>query len=140
VGLELLPLIAAGALYNVVVNNGVAVGSFERAIVLVLCAGLAAVSVYLLCSSIFALYIVTEPEAAPVQSLRRARDLVRFRRFEILRKLLFLPLAVVIVGAIIMLPIALYLTSIATFAFLVLTTLVLAVVHSYMYTLYRELS
>ncbi len=139
VGLELLPMVAGGALYNMIVSNGVAVGGVEKVLAMLLCLALAAVSLYLICSSLFALYIITEPDATPMRALRRARGLVRRRRLLVWRKLLFMPVAVGAICVVILLPVALYLTALATFVFLLLTTVALAVVHSYMYSLYREL-
>ena len=53
----------------------------------------------------FALYIVTLPDMTPMKALRSARELVRYRRWTVLRKVLFLPLMLLVVAAIIMVPI-----------------------------------
>lgn len=90
-------------------------------------------------SSIFALYVVTLPEMTPIRALRSAKGLVQFRRWTVMRKILFLPFIICVVGIIIMLPVILLLTPAAEVIFLLLTALVLPVIHSYVYSLYREL-
>ncbi len=96
-------------------------------------------SAYLLCASLFAAYIVTLPDMTPLKALRSAKDIVRYRRAMVLRKLLFLPFALLIVSAIIMVPLAILYTPAATAVFFVLTILGVPMIHSYMYSLYREL-
>jgi hypothetical protein len=86
-----------------------------------------------------ALYIVTLPDMTPMQALKAARALVRYRRWVVLRKVLFLPLALLLIGALIVIPFALYVTPVAPLVFFVLTIIALAVLHSYMYLLYRQL-
>jgi hypothetical protein len=138
-GLQLIPFVVGGVLYGDIVGGGIAVNVFEK----IVCAGtfflLAAGSIYMLCSTIFALYIATLPDAAPKQALRSARELVRYRHWVILRKLIFLPVAVFVCGAVIIIPISLFLTPIATIVFFLLSIVALAVTHSYLYALYREL-
>ena len=93
----------------------------------------------MICSSLFALYIVTLPNVTPMKALRSARQLVLHRRFLVLRKILFMPLALLVLGAIIMIPLIIFLTFAAEWIFFLLSMFVLTVVHAYMYTLYREL-
>jgi hypothetical protein len=90
-------------------------------------------------SSVFALYIVTLPDVTPMQALRSARELVRHRRWSIARKVLFLPVSLLVIAAAIMIPVILLLTPASEWAFFVLSMFSLAVIHSYMYGLYREL-
>jgi hypothetical protein len=90
-------------------------------------------------SSLFALYIVTLPDMTPMKALRSARELVRHRRWTVLRKILCLPLILLVAGAVIMLPIIIVLTPLAQWVFFLLTMLALVAAHAYMYTLYREL-
>ncbi|HSH17921.1 MAG TPA: hypothetical protein VK978_00910 [Candidatus Saccharimonadales bacterium] len=134
-----LPLIIGGSLYGLVVTNGIAVTALERGLwMLLLLAGLA-LTVYLLTASIFAGYIAALPDMTPRRALRSARELVRYRRLPVLRKLLFLPLALLLVSAIIMLPIIWFLTPLAPWVFFILSMVSIVIVHAYLYTLYREL-
>ena len=139
IGLQLLPLIIGTSLYSLVASNGIAVNGFQQAIFAVIAILLSALSLYWICSSIFALYIVTLPDMTPMKALRSARELVRYRRLQVLRKILWLPLVLLLTAAVIMLPIIAWATPVAQWVFFILTMLGLAAAHSYMYTLYREL-
>lgn len=96
-------------------------------------------SVYLLSGSIFALYIVTLPDMQPRQALRSAKKLVKFRRLKIIRRLLFLPIFILLAMAAVMLPLILFVHFLVVPIFYVLSTLVLLFVHTYFYSLYRGL-
>lgn len=139
VGLQLIPLLIGSALYSVVINNGIAVLFLEKALWAALFGLLASVTLYMLSSSLFALYIVTLPDMTPVKALRSARELVRNRRWTVLRKILFLPLLLLVLSAVIMLPIIILITPAAQWVFFLLTMFSTVAVHAYMYTLYREL-
>lgn len=139
IGLELIPLVVGGAIYGDVVGGGIAVNAYENMAMLCIFLLFAATTVYLLCSTIFALYIATLPDATPMQALYAARELTQYRQWTVLRKLLFLPLALFIGGTVIVIPLALFLTPIATPIFFLLSIVALAITHSYLYALYREL-
>lgn len=139
IGLQLLPLVVGTSLYGIVVTNGIAVHAGEQLFWGVLALALSAVSLYWLCSSVFALYVVTLPDMTPMKALRSARELVRYRRLQVVRKVLWLPVVLFVVAAVIMLPIIFWLTPAAQWVFFLLTMAAVAAVHTYMYTLYREL-
>ena len=139
IGLQLLPLLIGSGLYSLVVTNNIAVNAGEKLAWGLFGSVLAALSFYLISSSIFALYIVTLPDMTPRKALRSARDLVKSRRWTVLRKLLFLPLVLLTTAAIIMLPIIIWLTPLSQWIFFVLTMFALVAIHAYGYTLYREL-
>jgi len=139
VGLQLLPLLIGGTLYSAMITNGIAINFIEKLISAVIFGLLALTSFYMLSSSLFALYIVTLPDMTPLKALRSARELVRHRRWLTLRKVLFLPVLLFLVGAVIMLPVIVLLAPLATWLFFALTVFALPTVHAYMYTLYREL-
>ena len=139
IGLQLLPLLIANTVYGIVITNGLAITFLEKTIWLMLYGLFALLSLYLITSSVFALYIVTLPDVSPMQALRSARQLVRYRRWTIMRKFIFLPVAVLFIGAVIIIPLIIYATPLAEWTFFALTMLALAVIHSYVYNLYREL-
>lgn len=139
IGLQLLPLALGSTLYTIVVSQGIAVFAVEKVLWALLFGLLALLSLYMIASSIFALYIVTLPDMTPMKALRSARELVKFRRWTVLRKLLFLPLLLLIVAAVIMLPIIIVASVLAKYVFFILTMGGLVAVHAYVYTLYREL-
>lgn len=139
IGLQLLPLVLGGLLYSTVLSNGIAVYAIEKILWAVAFFLLALLSLYMVASSVCALYVVTLPDMTPLKALHSARELVRYRRWQVLRKVLFLPIALVLLMALVMLPIILWFTPAAVTVYFVLTIISLPVIHSYMYALYREL-
>jgi sterol desaturase/sphingolipid hydroxylase (fatty acid hydroxylase superfamily) len=139
IGLQLIPLIIGSTLYSLVIGNAIAVTLVEKLFWLVIFIALACLSLYFLSSSILAVYIVTLPEMPPLKALRSARELVKGRRLQVIRKVLWLPILLLLASSLIMLPIILWLTALAQVVFFILSMLVLIVVHTYMYSLYREL-
>jgi hypothetical protein len=139
IALQLLPLLIGSTIYSIVLSNGIAVHAWEKIAWSGLFAGLTVITLYLISSSIFALYAVTIPDTTPMNALRSARQLVQGRRWVVIRKLLALPVLLLIAAAIIMLPIILVVTPLAPWIFFLLTMLSLTVMHTYLYLLYREL-
>lgn len=139
IGVQLVPLLLGNFLLTTVIGNGLALSGLEQAVWILLFGLLALVSIYLISSSVFALYIVTLPDTMPMQALRTARELVRHRRWSIIRKILFLPLILLLIAAAIMIPIIMFVTPLTEWVFFLLGMGALAIIHSYMYSLYREL-
>jgi hypothetical protein len=139
IGLQLLPFILGATLYNLVMSNGIAVYTVEKWLWGLLFFILAVMTIYMICSSIFALYIITLPDMTPMKALHSARELVMHRRWEVLRKLIFLPIMLIVIATIIMVPLLLLSTPVAVWVFFILTMAGLVVIHSYVYALYREL-
>ncbi|MFI5275562.1 MAG: hypothetical protein ACHQT5_01930 [Candidatus Saccharimonadales bacterium] len=138
-GIQLLPFVIGAALYSNLLQGGYLVGPLQHYFAIVVLFLLAAWSLYMLCASIIALYIVTLPDMTPLKALKSARELVKFRRWVVLRKLLFLIAVVGIADTLILIPVAVFVTPIAMLLFLLLTALTVGVVHSYIYGLYREM-
>jgi hypothetical protein len=139
VGLQLLPFVGGFALYTTVMKNGIAVGVAETTLWATVFILLSVLTLYLLCSSLFALYIACLPDMTPMRALRSAREVVRFRRLTILRKLIFLPIVLFLLAAVIMIPLIMFVAWLAPWAFFLMSMLFLAAIHSYIYTLYRSL-
>ncbi len=139
IGLELLPLMLANFLYGTIFGGGLAVTPIEKGLWLIFFVLLVVLSIYMVASSIIALYIVTLPDTTPMQALRSARELVRFRRWMIIRKLLFLPFILIVLAGVIILPVIIVAPVLAEWLFFGLSLFGLVVVHSYIYHLYREL-
>ena len=139
IGLELIPLLIGSSLYTIAIANGIAVLAIEKALWAILFALFAFLSFYLVSASIFALYIVALPDMTPVKALRSASALVKTRRWSIMRKLLWIPLAFSVLTIIIMLPVVIIFAPIAPWVYFVLSILAILLLHSYLYTLYREL-
>lgn len=139
ISVQLAPLIFGAVLYTTAIGPGVALHTIELAGWTALSILLACVSIYLICSSLFALYISTLPDMTPMRALRSARQLVRYRRLSVLRKVLFIPVALFVIMAAVMLPIIWFATPIAPWVFFFMAMIELALFHSYMYALYRAL-
>lgn len=137
--IQLLPFLIGAKLYNTAVTGGIALGALEKILWFVLFIVLTAWSMYMVTSSVFALYIVTLPDMTPMKALRSAKQLVQYRRWTVLRKILWLPLLLLVIGAVIMLPFIYIVPVLAQWVFFLLVMAVPLAIHSYMYTLYREL-
>ncbi len=136
---ELIPLAIGAFLYSTAVTGAIATTSGEQAIFVFIFFLLAIASFHMLTSSVFALYIVTLDGMTPIKALRSAAMLVRYRRVRIFLKLLFIIITLLIIAAIIIVPLAIWATSVAPYIFFLLTLVFLAIFHSYVYALYREL-
>jgi hypothetical protein len=139
IGLQSIPMAIASWIFNSTVISGLAVTTAEIVLWSLLSFLLTLLSIYMLSSSIFAVYVSTLPDMTPLKALRSTRGLVMNRRWEILRKVIFLPLILLIAGSFIVVPVLLYITPLAEWIFFILSMITLAVVHSYFYSLYREL-
>ncbi len=139
VGLQLLPFAAGSWLYGTVVGNGIANSLIERLLWMIIYGLTMLLSFYMICSSVFALFIVTLPDMTPIKALRSARQLVLHRRWAVMRKVLFLPVLLVLLSAIIMLPILVFVTKVAEAVFFCLTMVGWLLAVTYLYNLYREL-
>lgn len=139
IGLQFIPLFLGSFLYSTVFGLGLAVTPPEKVIWILIFVLLALLTLYMITSSIFALYIVTLPDVKPMQALRSARELIRHRRWTIARKVLFLPVSLLVLAAVIMVPVIIFITPASEWVFFLLSMFVLAIIHSYMYHLYREL-
>ena len=137
--IQTLPALIATSLYSIVQSNSLAVGSLQMGLAVVVLALGLLWSLYMLSSSLFALYIVTLPGGTPIAALKAARKLVRYRRFILLRKVLFLPLMLLLFSAVILIPLILFIPTAAEVLFMIFSIVLLGVVHSYFYTLYRSL-
>ena len=139
IAVELIPMIAGISVYAIAINNSIAVTLIEKIGFGLLAILLSAATIYLISGSVFALYIATLPDMTPVKALRSARVLVKGRRIPIILRLLYLPVALLIVSAVIMLPLIIFAAPVAPWAYMLLSLLLLAMFHSYLYNFYREL-
>ncbi len=139
VGVQLIPFALGGWLYTTVIAGGIAISSLEILLWGTLVLFLVILSLYMVASSLFALNIVTLPNMTPMRSLRSAKQLVQHRRWVVIRKILFLPFALLVLAAIVMLPFIVLLPVIAEWVFFGLSLLGWIITISYMYSLYREL-
>ncbi|MEX2006823.1 MAG: hypothetical protein WD877_01470 [Candidatus Saccharimonadales bacterium] len=137
--LQLLPLSLGAAAFGAVLANSLVVDGLVLAVIGGLFAAGASWSIYMVSSSIFALYIVTLPNRQPRESLRLAKELVRYRRWEVVRKLLFLPLFVWASMILLIVPLILTVPLTVPPVFYALSALAILFTHTYLYSLYRRL-
>lgn len=137
--LQLLPVTLGAAVLELILASAFVAGTLLTVVFAILFSLLAAWSLRMISSSVFALYIVTLPDMQPRQALRSAKNLVRFRRLAIVRRLLFLPICVLLLMGVVMLPIILFVPFLVVPVFFVLTMLVIIFMHTYLYSLYRGL-
>lgn len=138
-GLQVFPMVVGSFLYSTLVSNGILVHAWERFAALAVFMLGAWWSLRMMTSSLFAMYIVTLPDMTPLRALRSANELVRGRRLMIWRKLILLPVTLLVCTTIAVLPFLLFLTPFTVWVFFILSTAWFVVAHSYLYTLYREL-
>lgn len=139
VGVQLIPLVIGAWIYGNIVGGGIAISVLEKVIWGIVFFLFSLLSLYLASSSVFALYIVNLPGVTPLQALRSARILVKNRRFQIMRKVLYLPFMLIIIGAVLMVPVLMLSPIIAVWLYMILSASALVIVHIYMYSLYRSL-
>ena len=139
ISVQLLPLTIGAYLYNLVTINGIVVSFPEKFVAFCLFAALCFWSLRMLTSSVFTPYISTLPGMQPLAAFASAKELVPGRRLVIWRKLIFLPVALVVLLALAIAPFIVLLPATAPWVFFVLTCVAFAITHAYLYVLYREL-
>jgi hypothetical protein len=136
---QMLPLVAGGGLYAVIITGGIAVHLWEQIVCIVFCILPGLWSLRMVTATIFAVYIVTLPNMTPLGAYRSARQLVYGRRLLIWRKLIFLPIVLLLMAAAIEVPLILFATPVAGWTFFIISMIALPVVHGYLYKLYRDM-
>jgi hypothetical protein len=139
IGLQLIPAIIGNFLFNAVMQGGLAVGSLEQVLWFLFFVSTLLLSLYMLSSSLMALFIVTLPEMTPMVALRQARELVRYRRFSVMRKSIAVLLIILVLLIVFILPIIFIAPVVAEWLYFLLTILAVPFVVGYMFCLYREL-
>ena len=137
--IQIIPTSAALFLYNTLLSGGIAVTWLEIGIVLSIVVLLLIWSIVMITATIFAFYIVTLPGMTPLRAYRSAKKLVLGRRLRIWRKLIFLPVVLVITIVLLSTPFLLFATMIAPWIFVLLVATALPFAHAYIYQLYREM-
>jgi hypothetical protein len=139
VTVQLVPVVIGAFLYGLVNSASLTLTGVEVLFWAIIFGLSVLISLYMLSSSLMALYIVCLPETTPLIALRSARELVRNRRWEVMRKIIFLPIAMLLGAAIIVVPLIFIAPVVAGIVFFLLSMTVPAVAHSYLYRIYREL-
>ncbi|HEX8762804.1 MAG TPA: hypothetical protein VF733_03525 [Candidatus Saccharimonadales bacterium] len=139
IGLQLLPLVLGTYLFAIVGPGAYSVNGAEIIAWSITLFLLAILSLYMLVSSIFALYIVSLPAVTPMTALRSARKLVKYRRLLIVRRFLVLPVILAVLMLVLMVPPILFAPPVAVVTFFIVSMLLLPLGHGFMFGLYKEL-
>jgi len=137
--LELIPMDIGLVLYSLVTSGGIINNIVEQIIFSILLVGFVGFSLYLLSNSIVSLYIVTLKDMTPLNSLRSAKQLVVGRRFSVILTILLLPVILLLVAVVVLIPLIMLIPALASWTYFILLIIALPIVHSYLYSLYREL-
>ena len=137
--LELIPMDLGLALYSLITSAGIINNIVEQIIFSILLVGFISLSLYLLSNSIVSLYIVTLKDMTPLNSLRSAKQLVVGRRFSVILTILLLPVILLLVAVVVLIPLIMLIPALASWTYFILLIIALPIVHSYLYSLYREL-
>jgi hypothetical protein len=148
---QLLPIALAFVGYSAAMATNLLDGGVESMLFWTVASLLAALSLYWITSTLIALVVVTLPGMYPMRAIKTAGDLVVGRRIRVLLRLLWMALMLVILWAVIMVPIILLDTwikgiwpviswlPVVPIALLVMSTLTVVWVSSYVYILYRRI-
>lgn len=139
IAVQLAPMIIGGSLFSSSASAGLAASFVDTFVWSAIFLLLTTFSLYMITSSLFAIYIVSLPDMTPLAALRSAKQLVLNRRWTIMRKILFLPFALLVLGALLIVPFILLLPAVASWLLFLLLMICIPVMHSYLYALYRAL-
>ncbi|MBP6962411.1 hypothetical protein KBB49_02655 [Candidatus Saccharibacteria bacterium] len=139
IGLQTIPASIGNFLFKSVIDSGLAINSAEQTVWLLLFIFLLLLSLYMISSSLIALLVVTLPEMTPRIALKKAKELVEFRRFSVLRKVLALFIFLLLLFVGIVFPLIFVSAVLAQIIFFVLTILAVPFAVAYLFVLYREL-
>lgn len=139
VGLQMIPMLIASFLYSTVTSTGLAVTPIEQALWLLLFIVSVVLTLYMVSSSVFALYIVTLPNMTPMKALRSARKVVLHRRLLIMRKVFVAALILFALFTIIVVLSIYFIPQIAELIFFAGSVLIIPLSIGFIYRLYRSL-
>ena len=137
--LQLLPFLIGATLYNILIGGGVVNGFVPSILIFIAFLLVIYFTVYYMLPSIFAFYIVTLDGMTPLLARKNAKKLVRYRRWSLMRKTLFLPFALLAVSAAVFIPLIAISSAAAEVTFMFASIFGVVLVHSYFFTLYRSL-
>jgi hypothetical protein len=137
--IQLLPLTLLFPVVSMVLSTIINSEGLLITLLLIFFTLMAVWSFYMISSSLFAIYIVTLPNMQPRQALRSAKNLVRFRRWQLMRRIFFLPIFIVVIMAVFIVPLIIVASFLVVPFFYILSSLAILFAHTYLYSLYRSL-
>ncbi len=137
--LEFIPSLLSLFLTQTIFTNGIAANVPEKIIWLAVCLLLFIVGIYLVFSTIFALFITTLPDMRPWASVKSSWKIVKNKRMLISRKILAMFVTTLILLGLIALILILIIPAISAWILLILGSMAILFVYTYLYSLYKEL-
>lgn len=136
---QLIPFALGSFLYETVKQNAIVAYFWEESIFLGIWLIGALLSAYWLAVSVNALFVVSLPNMYPLQALKEAKQLVRYRRWIVFRRMIAFPIAVAIVGLIILIITAYLAPSLTVWIFEILKAFGIVAIIVYLYKIYRSM-
>ncbi len=137
--LQLLPFALVSFLYSVARTGGIFVSGVEDMSFFIATTLVGVLSFYFVTSTIIALYIATLPGMYPMQAFVSAKRLVHFQRVRVFKRVIALPLFLGITYVLLLLLFIRFFPGVTLYFTEAFPLLVLPVVHTYYYKLYRAL-
>jgi tetrahydromethanopterin S-methyltransferase subunit F len=135
--LQLLPLLAVSSFLGLLISsNASATIGFIAGVIFLL---VLAWTLYMMACSVIAIYIVTLPDVGPLRALKASKKLVHFRRAQLIRKILFLPLLIFFLMGLTIIPLIIIAHVLVAPVFFALTMAAILFAHTYLYNLYKGL-
>lgn len=136
---ELLPFAFASFVYTLARTSGVFVTGFEDLAFFTVTMLIGVLTFYWMTSGIIAIYMAALPGVYPFYALHSAKKLVHFRRTQVFRRMVALPLMLAVLY-LIMLLLSIKLLPSKTFIIAEIFQLMMVpIVHTYLYKLYRSM-
>jgi hypothetical protein len=137
--IQFIPFAIGGLLYSIVKFNNITISGGEDLIFLSLWGGLGLLSGYWLANTLMAMYAVTLPGMYPMAALRATKELVRHRRWFVLRKIIMLAVVAFSLFFLVLLFVITINSGLTYWWIDIAIILAPLVVHTYLYHLYRSL-
>lgn len=139
IAVQLLPFGLGGLLYSIVQANNIATSGAETLLFVIIWLGLGLLSGYWLSNSLMSIYAVTLPGMYPIAALKATKELVKHRRWFVLRKILFL---LAVLGLLFLVTLLFTVAVAPSLNLWLIDWFVVAsvpITHTYLYHLYRSL-
>lgn len=136
--IQLIPFAVASFVYSTARTGGLFANGFEDLSIFMIALSATLLSFYWLTSTVIALYIVTIPGMWPMHALKAARQTIKFQRLTVFRRILALPIIIGVVYTLLLLLIIRIAPARAFLAVEVLQLLLLPLIHTYLFKLYRS--
>jgi hypothetical protein len=137
--LQLIPVAIGGLVYLSIQSTVLAVSDLEVIGITVLAILGFVLTAYLLAGSVFAIYIVTLPNTSPMVALRSSMRLLRIHRWVVLRRMILFFVGLIVLGFALVFPFIMWFPALAEYAFFIMSCASFAVMHTFMYKLYRSM-